>query len=173
MADCMLAPQWWKSRPVQPHNDVCGVETLDLHYRRRSARKVHARFRWRPRSVVKPFPHEPLIPTGGDGEEYAPETLLICDHTCAIGVKRFSFPTYSFQDLCFASKTVRRAAALAFLNAIIFSVVECRSKVLNALRRSRSAARHSSVHHGTGIRRGTPDVLGICLLAAPNSTSVK
>ena len=111
--------------------------------------------------------------TGGDGEEYAPETLLICDHTCATGVNRFSFPTYSFQDLRFASKTVRRAAALAFLNAIIFSVVECRWKVLNALRRSRSAARHSSVHHGTGIRRGAPDVLGICLLAARNSTLVK
>ena len=58
---CMLAPQWWKSRPVQSHNDVCGVETLDLHYRRRSAREVHARFRWQPRSVVKPTVYRLLV----------------------------------------------------------------------------------------------------------------
>ena len=104
--------------------------------------------------------------TGKGRAENRPEICFTCDQTCDIGEQRFKRSTYRRQEARLASKIVRRAAALALLKATRFSEVAWRSNALEARLRALIALRHSSVHHGTGMRWGAPEVRGMDLLVA-------
>ena len=72
------------------------------------------------------------------------------------------------QESRLALFTVLRAWARALRKWIKLSVVGLRLNLLKRRRFSRSARRHSSDHHGTGIRFGRDDILGVDLAAALN-----
>jgi hypothetical protein len=104
---------------------------------------------------------------------YLPDTCPYLSHATSELVDRETLDIKAFHDVCFASHMVHWAFARERSKDIKLSDVGWARNCVTAHRRQRIALRHSSVHHGTAVQRGTVDDRGIFCEAGRSKALVK
>jgi hypothetical protein len=104
---------------------------------------------------------------------YLPDMRRYLSHTTSERVDREKLEIKAFHYVCFASWMTRWALEVKRLKDIKFSKVAWAWKCVKARRRERIESRHSSVHHGTGVRRRADEDRRIRCAAARSILLVK